>query len=172
MNKFFVVFFILLLSFQFLKAQNSNRKTSEIQINVKTEALEKTLQPQELSCEINKNNQETPGYLSIGIENIDSDLTLVSAKLRDEDLWLINSTVSSTNENVVAWNFDKENSRLVIYPYRWNSPYVLDLNIQVNVKNIPLIENISIATVSLIIELSGGLFEALPSGQGNEIQIK
>jgi len=172
MNKFYIVFLVFLINLQILTAQNNNRSTSEIQINVKTESLEKTIQPQELSVEINKNNQETPGFLSIGFDDIESSLTLVSAKLNNVDLWLINTTTSATNEKVVAWNFDKENSRLVIYPYSWNSPYILDLNIQVNLKNISSVKSNTSTAIILTTELRGSLFDALPTGRGNEIQIR
>jgi hypothetical protein len=172
MKKLCVVFLLLLINNQLLTAQNTNRRTSDIQINVKTESLEKSIQPQQLLCEINKNNQETPLSLSIGIENVDSDLTLVSAKINNTDLWLINSTVAATNDKVIAWNFDKENSRLLIYPYSWNSPYVLDLDIQVNLKNISSIETNSTTSITLTSELRSGLVDALPAGRGNEIQIR
>ena len=172
MKILYIVSLVILINLQLIYAQNSNRKTSDIQINVNTESLEKSIQPQELLVEINKNIQVTPGFMSIGIENIESGLTLVSAKLNNEDLWLINSTASSTNEKVVAWNYDKENSRLVIYPYSWNSPYILDLNIQVNLKNISSIEDNTSTSIVLTSEISGRLFDALPTGRGNEIQIR
>lgn len=172
MHKLYVVFLVLLFNLQFLNAQGTNQKTSEIQINVKTESIEKSIQPQELSLEINKNNQETPGFLSIEIENIESVLTLVSVKRNNEDLWLLNSSTASSNEKVIAWEFDKENSRIIVYPYNWNSPYTLDLNIQVNLKNISSIENNISTSIVLTTEMSGGLFDALPTGRGNEIQIR
>jgi len=152
--------------------RNDNQKTSDIQINVKTESLEKTKQAQQLSLEINKNSLDTPEYLSITIDNIESILTLVSAKRNNEDLWLLNSSSPSSNEKVISWNFDKEKSQLNIYPYNWNSAYVLDLNIQVNFKNISSIESETSTTIILTAELGGRLFEALPSGEGNNIQIR
>jgi hypothetical protein len=172
MNKLYVVFFVFLIGFQLITAQNSNRKTSDIQINVNTESIEKTIQPQELLVEINKNIQAKPGYMSIGIENIDMGLTLVGAKINNEELWLINSAISSTNEKVIAWDFDEENSRLVIYPFNWNSPYLLDLKIQVNLKNLSSIDNNNNVTVILTSQLSNELVDALPTGNGNDIQIR
>ncbi|MCK5032341.1 MAG: hypothetical protein KAS18_01875 [Calditrichia bacterium] len=172
MKKLYIVSLVILINLQFLYAQNINRKTSDLQINVNTESLEKSIQPQELLVEINKNIQVTPGFMSIVIENLESGLTLVSAKLNNEDLWLINSTASSTNEKVVAWNYDKENSSLIIYPYNWNSPYILDLNIQVNLKNISSIDSNTSTAIILATELGGSLFEALPTGRGNNIQIR
>ena len=172
MKNFYIVFLVFLINLQIVQGQNATQRTSEIQINVKTESLERTIQSQQLSLEINKNNLEKPGYLSIAIEDIETALTLVSAKLNNEDLWLINSRTSSSNEKVIAWNFDKENSRLEIYPYNWNSPYILDLNIQVNLKNISSIESNTSTTISLNTELGGSLFEALPTGRGNIIQIR
>jgi len=172
MQKFYIVIIVFLVSIQVIFAQNENPKTSDIQINVKTESLEKTKQPQQLSVEINKNSLDTPEYLSISIDNIESVLTLVGVKRNNEDLWLLNSSSPSSNEKVIAWNFDKENSQLNIYPYNWNSTYVLDLNIQVNFKNISSIESETTTTIILTAELGGRLFEALPSGQGNNIQIR
>jgi hypothetical protein len=172
MHKLHVVLLVFLINLQFINAQSINQKTSEIQINVKTESIEKSIQPQELSLEISKNNQETPGFLSLGIENVESELTLVSAKLNGEELWLIKATTSSTNNKVVVWDFDKENSSLIIYPYNWNSPYVLDLNMQVNLKSISSIESNTSTSIVLTAEISSELFDALPTGRGNEIQIR
>lgn len=172
MKKFYIIIIVFLVNIQLLYAQNDNPKTSDIQINVKTESLEKTKQAQQLSLEINKNSLDTPGYLSIAFDNIESVLTLVSAKRNNEDLWLLNSSSPSSNEKVINWNFDKENSQLNIYPYNWNSTFVLDLNIQVNIKNISSIESETSTTIVLTTELGGSLFEALPTGQGNNIQIR
>ena len=171
MKTLYIVLLLFFVNLQFLNAQNANRKSTDIQINVNTESIEKTIQPQELLVEINKNIQAKPGYMSIGIENVDAGLTLVGAKLNNEELWLINSATSSTNEKVVAWDFEEENSRLVIYPFNWNSPYLLDLKIQVNLKNLSSIENNNNVTVVLTSQLLNELVEALPTGNGNVIQI-
>ena len=172
MKKYYIIIIAFVVFIQVMYAQNDIQKTSDVQIDVKTEFLEKTKQPQQLSVQINKNSFETPGYFSIALDNIESVLTLLSAQRNNEDLWLLNSTSASSNEKVITWNFDKENSRLNIYPYNWNSTYVLDLNIQVNFKNISSIENETSTIVVLTAELGGSLFEALPSGEGNNIQIR
>lgn len=172
MKKIIILLIFLLFGLQTTNAQNTNQKTAEIQISVKTEFLEKKIQSQQLLVEINKNNNDTTGYFGIEIKNTESTLTLVSAKRNNEDLWLLNSKSSVANENVLAWNFDKNNSKLILYPYNWNSPYLLDLNIQVNLKNISTIESNSSPEIILTAEVEGKLFEANPTGQGNKIQIR
>ena len=172
MKTLYIVLLIVFINLQLIYAQSANRKSTDIQISVNTESIEKTIQPQELVMEINKNIQGQPGFMSVGFENVESGLTLVSAKLNNDELWLINSAASSTNEKVIAWDFDEENSRLVLYPYNWNSPYVLELNIQVNLKNLSSIENSDNANVILTSKLSNEMVDALPTGNGNVIQIK
>lgn len=172
MNKNIIIFLILIFNLQILIAQNNNRTTSEIQINVLTESLEKTKQPQELSIEVNKNNLESPKNISISIEDVQSNLTLVSAKLNNQDLWLINSTTAANNEKVVAWNFDEETDQIQLFPFNWNSPYILELNIQVNLKNLSALENQQSTNIILTSELSSGIYEALPTGNGSEIQLR
>lgn len=172
MYKKSIICFIILFNLQFLLAQNSNQKTSDIQINVITESLEKTKNPQQLTIEINKNTLNTPANLSVEIENVDADLTLVSAKLNNQDLWLINTSTSANNDKVLAWSYDKETQQLKLYPYNWNSTYILEIDVQVNMKNISQIENQQSTNIILISEISGGTFEALPTGNGSEIQLR
>ena len=171
MYKKSIIYLILLFNLQILLAQNSNQKTSDIQINVLTESLEKTKNPQQLSLEINKNTLTTPGYLSINFENVDAILTLVTAKLNNQELWLINNSTSANNDKVLAWNFDKDSQQLYLYPHDLNSTYILEINIQVNFKNVSAIENQQSATIILTSEISGQTFEALPTGNGSEIQL-
>lgn len=172
MKTLYIVLLIVFINLQLIYAQSANRKSTDIQISVNTESIEKTIQPQDLVVEISKNYLGRPGFMSIGIENVNAGLTLVSSKLNNDDLWLINSSTSSTNEKVIAWEFDEENSRILLYPYNWNSPYILELNIQVNLKNLSLIENYDNANVILTSEISNELVDALPTGNGNVIQIK
>ncbi len=45
MKKLYIVSLVILINLQLLYAQNINRKTSDLQINVNTESLEKSIQP-------------------------------------------------------------------------------------------------------------------------------
>ena len=172
MKILYFLIFVLFFNIYALFSQDANQKTSNIQINVKTEFLEKTKLSQQLSLEIDKNTLDIPEFLSITFDNIESVLTLISAKRNNEDLWLLNSSSASSNEKVINWNYDKENSRLFLYPYNWNSTYVLDLNIQVNFRNVSGLENVNSTNIVLNTELNGNILEALPTGRGNNIQIR
>ncbi len=170
MLKIFII--IILIVPLFLQAQTSYPQTSDIRFDVNTESLELTNKPQELAITIDKLNQEKPGSIKIDFEKIESVFTLISARLNGEELWLIKTNTSATNPKVLAWNFDKTDLKLVLYPSNWASPYSIELLIQVNIKNSSSMKDIESDIVNLKCELASGTFEALPSGNGNEIQIK
>ena len=171
MKKYFIIC-VLIISSTFISAQNSNPTTNDIQYSVLSESIEKTNEAQELIIEIRKNTIETPNYIVVSLENMDSFLTLFEAKLDNEDLWLLKSNVASKDEKIIAWDYDKKTSQLFIYPYNWKTNYTLELNIQVNIKDISSVENKNSERVVVTADINDQLLNASATGRGNEIQIR
>jgi len=166
-KKFIIVFFLL-----FLVSNMSAQSSSDLTFEVLNDSLELTNKSQEISIQITNQMLRTPQSYSIAFENIECNWMLIDVKLNGEKLWLIKANTLATNEKVIAWNFDKRNSKLILYPYSWNSPYVLELIVQVNIKNSSSDKNKSSAEITLNAELGDVTIEAMPTGRGKNIEIK
>ncbi len=163
---------VIFLFFYNSTAQTVIPKNSDIKIEVKTDTLQITANPQIISIEITKEAVENPHSFRIKFNKIESFWTLINASLNGEKLWLIQANSSATNEKVLAWNYDKNESKLILFPFRWSTPYYLEIDVQINMKNISSLKKETAAKVNLLAELPEGLFEAMPVGDGNVISLK
>lgn len=171
-TKILLFFMMIGLFFQSVISQQVTEPTTDVLIEVKNETLEITVAPQNLSLELTKSSLEYPQSFSLSFENSESIFTLVNAELNEEKLWLLQSSSSANNEKVLTWNFDKDESKLTLYPYNWSSPYVLKLDVQVNLKKTHNLKKDNNEKINLIMELNDRLLEATPNGRGNQFTFK
>jgi hypothetical protein len=120
---------------------------------------------------INTTGVTTVENIDIRLAGIPGKLTLLYAEKSGEALWLIQSLGNAARDNVLAWNYTDSTGTLRIYPFSYTDPYVLTLEIQLNLNE----KNISEANQqnSVMVEtlLPNGVFAATVTGRGNIITL-
>ena len=98
--------------------------------------------------------------------------TLVSARLNNESIWLVNADSKSERENVLAWNYDAEQSLLRLYPSDWQSGYDLELTVRVSILQPGLVKKSDTRSIALEADLGGTKYHCSPSGSGSDMTFK
>jgi hypothetical protein len=153
-----------------LVAQNSRPITDDIQVEVMTTELNKSINSQNILIRLTCNTS-VQSLLS-GMRNVKSSLIPVSASRGTENLWLIKSNTAHDSSQVMAWNADADNSQLALYPGNWNPPYEIELNLRASFPNLGIIQNLKQIEFVVQVRMGNTLFEATPTGAGNIITLK
>ncbi len=166
---FIVIIFLFLYSG--VPAQNTVPSTGLVEYEVLTTDLQSNPDPQSLNLRINTTSVITVENIDIRLASNQGKLTLLYAEKSRTALWLIQSRENAARDNVLAWNYTDSTGTLRIYPFSYTEPYVLTLEIQVNLnqKTIPA-ENQQ-NSVMVETSLPNGVFAATVTGRGNTITL-
>jgi len=159
---------ILVSTASFVTAQT----TSTIRLQVLTSELQKIKKPQSVSVEIQVDEPQPVTEFKLVLDRITAKLTPVRVRLNGVELWLINSKSGTTNDKVLTWNFDSVKSELHLLPGKWRVPYVLEMDLQVDLLAVDEIAALSSATFNLQAEVSGRSLEVSATGRGKNISLK
>ena len=110
--------------------------------------------------------------LSIRLEKIDAVLNLLAAKANNEPLWLIRTDSVVNRENVIAWDYDRTTANLILYPANIKNPFVLDLEIQINLNKPESIDTNLEYILKSDAVLERGIFECSQGSRRNSISFK
>ncbi len=169
------ILILLLLSVAFLPglmAQDTLPTLSAIQYQIQTDSLSRTNIPQDLSLTITAGSVGNRNNLILNIDNVSAFWTVVSANLNNQTLWLINSQTPSERENVLAWNYNKEEKSLYLYPTENQLSSDLNLVVRLNLLKANEINNKSATTVNLIADVGNIRYQCVPTGAGNGISFR
>jgi hypothetical protein len=165
--------FIFIVTFPFfLLAQTERPTTYDLTIEVLNEALKSNKDPQIISAIIQCGSAQDLQVLTLKMNNLKSVWSVISAKLNEQALWLIKSDVSANNEKVLAWNHETGSSELKLYPSVWQVPYVLELEIQINVTNTNRSLKEQSETLNMEATISGVSYRCAADGRGNQLNIE
>ncbi len=159
---------ILVLTASFVAAQT----TSTIRLQVLTSELQKIKKPQSVSVEIQVNEPQPVTEFRLILDRVAAKLTPVKVRLNGADLWLINGNSGATNDKVLTWNFDTVKSELHLLPGKWRVPYVLEMDVQVDLLALDEIAASTSATFNVQADVAGRSLEVSATGRGNNISLK
>jgi hypothetical protein len=165
-----VILMLLLMSSSY--AQVIKPATTEIRHEVLDELIDVDQEDQTLNLQVTSLISAGVQYFNIGFEKIPARWSLISAQLNGETLWLVKANIHPGNEKVLAWDYNPDSKEIRLYPHGWPAPYVLDLQIQLNIEGVVDTEQISDDNVLLEAELSAGAYLATPTGRGNKISLR
>jgi len=154
-----------------LIAQENLPVNQEIQFEVLTDSLTKNSKVQNLNVQIDCNNSITGQRFNLYFRGISGLPVLVDAIRNEETLWLIQSQNAASNDLVLAW-YTVDDSRLQLVTGNWEAPYTLKINIQLSLNNLKDIQNISEAQIDLTLIRNETEYLAVPTGRGNQINLK
>ena len=99
-------------------------------------------------------------------------LRIVSAKLDNEDIWLVNADSKSDRENVLAWEYDSDQNLLRIFPSDWQSGYDLELMVRLNILQPGLVKKNDTKSIALEADIGGTKYKCSSRGTGNDMTFK
>ena len=155
-----------------LYAQDTLPVNSAMQYEVQADSLLKSNQPQNLQIIISCNSSAGLNFYEIKINGLKVLWTLVSAKLNEQPVWLVNSNTRTDNNKVLAWYYDSEQSLLRLYPAEWEATYVLDLTVSASILQPAKLSKSDSKLVSLEADLGGQKFTCVTTESGGEMTFK
>ena len=167
-----IIFLVIMIIPFVLLAQDTKPNTSALSFEVLNEALKMSKEPQSIKILLNCDGSQDLELVIIKMPQMQAIWSVVSAKFNDQLLWLIKSQSSSNNSNVLAWDLDKQNSELILYPNEWSTPYVLELDIQLNMKDIQDSQKDTDETINMEAVIAGVSYHCSPSGRGNQLRMQ
>jgi hypothetical protein len=162
---------IFLFLYSVLPAQNPIPSTVLVEYEVLTAELKSNTAPQSLRLRINTTGVITPENIDIRLTGIPGKLTLLDAEKSGAALWLIQSSENAARENVLAWNYIDSTGTLRVYPFSYTAPYVLTLEIQLNLYEKTISAENQQNSVMVETLLPNGVFAATVTGRGNIITL-
>ena len=172
MFKFSTIIWGILLLLVSLNAQDNLPVYSAVQYRILTDSLSKSNEPQDMLISITNSSPGTVVAYELKIYDLKVLWTIVSAKLNDEDLWLVNRDSNPENENVLSWNYDSGKNLLRIYPPERQAGYDLEIMLRLSILQPGLITKSDSKNVSLEADLSGVTYTCLPRESGDLIKFK
>lgn len=161
----------VLLGLTIAFGQQITSQTNSVRAEVVTAELAKSAKPQSLSVTINCDELQKVSQFNLSINNADCRFALRSARLNNEELWLMRADAEAPNDKVLAWSESFDGKKLLLYPSAWNAPYILELDVQVTLKNSETLSKDQL--LGFLVEAGYGnqIYQALPSGRGVDVKI-
>jgi hypothetical protein len=172
MNKNIFIFVSILIFTPILSAQDIKPVLSTVKYQIVTESVLVSNDPQTLDIEINKETNEDIQSFILATTNLKTDLFVVSAKLNDEQIWLIRSDKAAKHNEVLAWNYNRKSSQLKLFPPGWRSNYRLELTLQINLIDEASDKDGENRSILAEAEVQGRTYLCTVQGRGNEVIIK
>ena len=162
---------VFLLLTYLLPAQSIMPATRSIEYEVLTADFQANSEPQSMRVSLNIDGTTSVENISIRLAGNHGKLTLLYAEKNGTALWLIQSSDRTLPENVLSWNYNDSSGVLRIFPFPYEGPYTLELEMQLNFNStISSTENQQ-DTVIVETNLPSGVYEASVTGRGNKITI-
>ena len=153
-------------------AQEILPSLSDIQYEIQADSLSRANTSQDVFISITcASINEVSNYV-LKIEEAAALLTVVSAEINNESIWLINDKSKSDRDNVLAWYYYPEENVLRLYPSDWQTSYTLDLVVRINLLKPSAIVKKARSSVNLQIESETGNFQCATTGRGNRIAFR
>ena len=162
----------IFLSLISLYAQDNLPTYSAVQYEVQADSLFRSNEPQEVIISISSSSSPGPEAYELKIYDLKTLWTLVSAKLNNEAIWLVNADSKSDNQNVLSWNYDQELSLLRLYPPDWPSEYELEVTVRLSILEPGLVKKSNAKSLALEADLGGARFQCSPRGSGGDMSFK
>jgi biopolymer transport protein ExbD len=166
------MFLILLVFTSTLIAQTVKTVTNNIKVEMLSESKNLEDGDQYIRVRLTCETPVTVNFYSLSFENTEARWTIVTAQKNSEELWLLKSSIKSNYDNVLAWTFDEETHQLQFYPPGWQIPYVLDIQLQMNLMNSEKTEKQFSDKLVVEADMETGVFSTSPTGRGNEITLR
>lgn len=166
------IFLVIGLSLVSLSAQDNLPVTSAAEYEVQADSLLRTNEPQDLQILITCNSPGGLDAYEIKIQDLKVLWTLVSANLNGEALWLVNAGKRSENENVLAWEYDREQSLLRLFPNEWAAGHQLEVAVRASILQPGLLKKTDSKVIALEADMGGQKFQCTTTGSGGDMTFK
>jgi hypothetical protein len=164
--------FLVLIVIGNSQSQQVKPVTADIALEVITQSLKLSQEPQRLVLKISCQSAQEIQCFDLKLTTVQAIWSVVSATLNDQSLWLIKSGMSVNQDKILAWDFSTEDSKLSLFTHPWQVPYVLQLELQVNLKNINELSEDYADNLILESIMSGESFQCSTIGRGNRINFE
>jgi hypothetical protein len=154
-----------------LYAQENLPTYSAVEYEIQADSLIKSNQPQDMLISISSSSGGLDAY-ELKIYDLKVLWTLVSAKLNDEPIWLVNDDLKSDRENVLAWEYDSEQNLLRLYPADWQSGYELELMVRLSILQPGLVKKNDAKSIALEADIGGTKYKCSSRGTGSDMTFK
>jgi hypothetical protein len=172
MKRILLLVLCLLLSGPFLLSQQILPVISDIEYKIISDTLNILKEPQNITISILNQSQEKVRVFKLKFENVKVRWTPVRGSLNSENLWLIQSNESTGHSNVLAWNYDSNNNDFIFYQSDWETPFNLELELQVNLLDISSSRGKLTDNVVLEATTNNGIYSCNSPGRSNTVYFK
>jgi hypothetical protein len=162
----------ILLSLISLYAQDNLPVYFAVQYEVQADSLLRSNQPQDLTLLISCNSPAGLDAYEIKIYDLKVLWTLVSANLNDEPLWLVNANAKSEKENVLAWQYDSDQSLLRLFPNEWEAGHQLEIKVKASILQPSLLKKSDSKEIILEANRGGQKYQCSPTASGRDMTFK
>ena len=166
------IFFMFLITAITVTAQIVKPVNPNIIMEVLSESKNIDDEDQYIQVQISCQTFDVVNTIFLSFENTPARWTVVSAQLNDELLWLLKAGTKTTHDKVLAWDFDESMRELKLFPSNWQVPYVLDLQLQMNMNDRGKIQTQYQDKIIVEADLITGDFSASPTGRGDIITLR
>jgi hypothetical protein len=154
-----------------LLAQENLPLLPDVRYEILTDSLEKNSKAQMLRLQINCTSSQAGQKYSLELKALSGLPVLVDASRDGTALWLIQSPIANSNNSVLSWQM-LDGGVIQFSPGTWNTPFRLDLTLQISPENIKDLQNLTDSQIGLKVLRNNTVYLATPSGRGNKIFLK
>jgi hypothetical protein len=172
MLKISTIIFGISLILNSLNAQDNLPTYSAVQYEVQADSILKTNEPQDMLISISCSSPGGLNAYEIKIDNLKVLWTLVSARLNEEPIWLLNADSKSDKDNVLSWNYDQGKNLLRLYPSDWQAGYDLEVIVSLSILQPALLVKNDSRIVTLETDIGGQKYKCFPRGSGGDMMFK
>jgi hypothetical protein len=153
-------------------AQDSLPQRSDIIYEVSADTLQRNNSPQDITLSINNGATENIDTFILSLRDTEVLWTVVSAQMNQQPLWLIMKEGAAERNDILAWQYDREEKMLRLYPPAVGVSYDLDLVLKLNLLRSNQIKKLSGREVLLVTESGGELSRCSLEGSGNQVTFR
>jgi len=153
-------------------AQNSVPQRSDISYNVLADSLLRNNGPQDLKISITCGASEDIATYILRLNDTQVLWTVVSAEMNEQPLWLIMDENRADRDNILAWQYDREEGVLRVSPPPGMVNYNLNMTLRINLLRSNIIQKKSEKEVVLLAQSTGGLSRCATRDSGNKVSFK
>ena len=171
LKRIFIILSIFLMLIS-LNAQENLPTYSAVEYEIQPDSLFKSNEPQDILISIFSSSSGGLDAYELKIYDLKVMWTIVSAKLNDESIWLVNDDSKSDRDNVLAWKYDSEQNLLRLYPSEWQSGYDLELMVRLNILQPGLVKKNDTKSIALEVNIGDAKYQCSPRGTGSDMTFK
>jgi len=171
LKRILIILSIFLLQIS-VYAQENLPTYSAVEYEIQADSLLKSNEQQDMLISISSSSSGGLDAFELKIYDLKVMWTIVSAKLDNEEIWLVNSGAKSERENVLAWEYDSDQNLLRIFPSDWQSGYDLELMVRLNILQPGLVKKNDTKSIALEVDIAGTKYQCSPRGTGSDMTFK